>query len=502
MQINSYEGKRIKEKIIWPFYRYSALMPKQISSDLFIWLYLSLVVLINKGTDIYNDDIKQQVQKIIIDKFSSIIDNQTLSKVINNTEQDFIIIEEEKNGKKTKILNDKTFKFINSYENLFSETVDIKYIYQDAITGEILPFFDDTSYIKDSDDKQDNIKINSSIKQPSKKSIQKAYKQYIKIKKYNINPEDVELEEEYYDEDEQTFLEDKINDIAFDKQNNVNNNSADNKEKQTIENYNIIFLENKRTIYNLDVYISIRDNNFLLESPFGKNTNQWLTKCLLKARNVSEEMDLKIKELESKHIIPEQKIEEYIEHNKRDFASTLIHCQSLYRLVDGLNDNFLRREIIFLDRAFTYKDDTFYFYCGRILDTFIKKIKYQNKSTKIQREQTNFKMFRLEFNKKFANKNIKRYGALVNDNVYDNWRKKYLNKNGKEFVYFKSDLADILLRTNLINSIEMYNDFIVDILDIYSLRTSADHADEKKVDVTQEKLDKLLKVIKVLSILI
>ena len=38
---NQNEGREV-EKIIWPFYRYSALIPEQIGGDLFVWLYLSL----------------------------------------------------------------------------------------------------------------------------------------------------------------------------------------------------------------------------------------------------------------------------------------------------------------------------------------------------------------------------------------------------------------------------------------------------------------------------
>ena len=63
--LNPNEGKTV-DNIVWPFYRYSALIPKQIGADLFVWLYLSLVILQNqqKGLqkDNYTDEVKKEVE--------------------------------------------------------------------------------------------------------------------------------------------------------------------------------------------------------------------------------------------------------------------------------------------------------------------------------------------------------------------------------------------------------------------------------------------------------
>ena len=132
---NPNEGKKI-DTLVWPFYRYSALIPEQIGGDLFVWLYLSLISFENQNQGLarnnYSDAIKQSVEKILQDKFSSVIDSQTLERIIRNAETQFI------DGGKIK---EETFSFIDTYETLFSDKLDVKYIFQDAITGEVLPFF-------------------------------------------------------------------------------------------------------------------------------------------------------------------------------------------------------------------------------------------------------------------------------------------------------------------------------------------------------------------------
>ena len=106
--LNPNEGKTV-DNIVWPFYRYSALIPKQIGADLFVWLYLSLVILQNqqKGLhkDSYTDEVKKEVELIILDKFSSVIDRQTFDKIRANAERDFIV---------STGLKEETFSFVDT----------------------------------------------------------------------------------------------------------------------------------------------------------------------------------------------------------------------------------------------------------------------------------------------------------------------------------------------------------------------------------------------------
>ena len=156
--LNPNEGKTV-DNIVWPFYRYSALIPKQIGADLFVWLYLSLVILQNqqKGLqkDSYTDEVKKEVELIMLEKFSSVIDGQTFDKIRANAERDFTV---------STRLKEETFSFVDTYESLFSDKLDVKYIYQDAITGEVVPFFGDTAHIDDSDRRENSLKTRSGIK--------------------------------------------------------------------------------------------------------------------------------------------------------------------------------------------------------------------------------------------------------------------------------------------------------------------------------------------------
>lgn len=66
---------------------------------------------------------------------------------------------------------------------------------------------------------------------------------------------------------------------------------------------------------------------------------------------------------------------------------------------------------------------------------------------------------------------------------------------------FKADIADIILRTNLINSPNMYDSFLDDLFNVYGMRNAVDHNDDNVV-VSQDKLDKLTKAIRLLFELI
>ena len=140
---NPHEGQKI-DNLIWPFYRYSALMPEQIGGDLFVWLFLSLISYENQTQGLprnnYSEAVKNNVEILLRDKFSAVIDGQTLGKIVHNAETQFI---------EGNTIKEETFSFIDTYESLFSDKLDVKYIYQDAITGEVLPFFGDTSGIED-----------------------------------------------------------------------------------------------------------------------------------------------------------------------------------------------------------------------------------------------------------------------------------------------------------------------------------------------------------------
>ena len=229
--LNQKEGQKIGE-FIWPFYRFSAVIPNQISGDIFVWLYLSLVVFANDTKNLpmdnYNDDVKTEAKKLIIEKFSNIIDHQTLEKIISNAEKNFI--------DKSNIKKD-TFSFLDTFENLFAENCETRMVYQDAVSGEVLPFFGDSSNVYDyrmKNHDEDKKFSQRNVKDPSSRAIKKAYEQYMKLKKYNIvsMEYEVELEDEFEDKEEQTFLDSDLK---------VNTFVEEKKEILTLELILIVF---------------------------------------------------------------------------------------------------------------------------------------------------------------------------------------------------------------------------------------------------------------------
>lgn len=495
---NQFEGKEVG-KIVWPFYRYKALIPEQIGGDLFVRLYLSLIIFDNQGRGLpennYDEEGKRNVQKILNDKFSSVIDAQTMEKIINNAEIDFVIKAIDKSGSRVLQLKDDTFSFINTYENLFSEKLNVKYIYQDAITGEVLPYFDDTSWLDETRYDSECIKPRLGVKEPSKKAVKKAYEQYIKIKKHNEKEpiDEIEFADEYIDDDEQTFLDDKTDEINF---------NNEKKELKSLRNYNVVFLNDQKALFNLDVPLYVMDNEIVAKSPFGKNTNQRMDKCLKKGRNISDDLENKAKEFECNYVVEEKKIDNFIEGHKNDFASSLKEFSTLYRMIDGLNDNRLREYVIKLDSMFVQQNELFYFYLGKYLERLVKKINY-NKSNASIRNSTTFDLFCRELDNKFKYKNIN-YNFVKSTNIFNDWKKKYSRRDGREFASFKADVTDVLLRTDLVNSSLMYPSFIDDLFSLYSLRSTVDHDDDNAINIIieEDKVDKIIKLTKVMFELI
>lgn len=489
--LNPLEGQRIGE-FIWPFYRFSAVIPNQIGGDIFVWLYLSLVVFVNEtknlAKDNYNEDVKTEAAKLINEKFSNIIDHQTLEKIISNAEKNFI----DKNT-----IKQDTFSFLDTYENLFAENCETRMVYQDAVTGEVLPFFGDSSNIDDyrvRNEEDDKKKFSRrKVKDPTSRAIKKAYEQYMKLKKFNtVSMEaEVELEDEFFDADEQTFLDNEVEEISF---------VEEKKEAKSLKNMDVIPVQDTKVEINVLVPVYIKDNQLSVRSPFGKITDSWLAKCMLKGRNISEEMDLKIKALESGYCIEEKKIQSYIESHRKDFASTLKHCQTLYRLIDSLNDDKMRKNVVELDARFSEGNIICYLYAGKLLDGVVNRIHYSGKSTADERLNTDFTAFCNMIDNKCQYTSVN-YQFLRSKNIFDDWKKKYGRRDGKEFMSFKADLTDIVMRTDLIKSPNMYDSFLDDVFNLYSLRNAVAHDDDNVV-VNQDKLDKLTKAIRLLFELI
>lgn len=485
--LNPNEGKTV-DNIVWPFYRYSALIPKQIGADLFVWLYLSLVILQNrqKGLpkDSYTDEVTKEVEIIILEKFSSVIDKQIFDKIKANAEKDFTV---------STRLKKETFGFVDTYESLFSDKLDVKYIYQDAITGEVVPFFGDTSHIDDSDRRENTIKTRIGIKEPPKVAVKRAYEHYMRLKKYSSDSEEVEIQAEFdglfFDEDAQTFIDGDIE---------IFEEESESKEQKSLKDYNVIFLKDSKVLFDVDVPVFVRGNELMLKSPFDRTTDQWFNRCAVKAQNVSEDVAELFRLLKHHYIVAERSIGEFIETRKTDFASTLKYCDVIYRMIDTLNDDELRKDVVCLEQSFNAKQIVAYYYVGRILDTLVRDhIEYTGRTKEIDRLATTYDRFCLELDAKCQYGNI-RYESLKRRGVFSNWQsRKNERADGKKNASFKADIADIVLKTDFIHSQAIYPSFFSDLFKLYDDRSKADHADrDAKVDPSMiQTLEKALKVL-------
>ena len=487
--LNPNEGRKVGD-LIWPFTRFDAVIPNQIEGDLFIWLFISLVVYVNdtKGLDKHNysDDVKIEAKILINEKFSNIIDSQTLEKIVANAEKDFIVDDS---------IKEDTFSFLDTFKNLFSESCEIRRVYQDSITGEVLPFFGDTAHVEDVRFDKEDPKVLAPLKnkEPSSRAVKKAYDTYFRLKKFNVVSQEteVELEDEFYDEDEQTFLDNGADEFTFVEE--------ERKEKKSLKGADVIPVQNSKVELRIPVEVYIKDNALSVRSPFSKLTDNWLNKCLLKGRNISSDMDAKLRLLEQQYCVEERKIQSYIESHRIDFASTLKHCQTLYRMVDSLNDDKMRKNVVELDARFSVGDIFCYINAGKILEGIVNRISY-DKTNAEDRSETDFARFCAELDNKCQDTPVK-YQFLKSHNIYDEWKKKYSRRNGKEFMSFKADLTDIILKTDLIKKKNMYNDFLDEIFNLYDLRNATAHFNDNGT-VNQEKLDKLTKAVSLLFELI
>lgn len=183
-------------------------------------------------------------------------------------------------------------------------------------------------------------------------------------------------------------------------------------------------------------------------------------------------------------------------------SNRLIEFVELYNIIEPLKDNRLKEYVKKAEEKFLEQDELFYFYLGKFLERILKKIKY-DKSTAFERKQTTHEMFCLDLDNKLFSKNVE-YDFLKSKNIYSDWMKKFTKKDGTEYSSFKADLADIILKTNLIDNHLMYTSFIDDAFNLYSLRTSVNHDDDNSINVgiEKEKLKTLVKVTRVLFQLI
>ncbi len=491
-KIDLYENK-VVDYVSWPFYRYTALLPEQIGGDMFVWLFLSLCIYVNEtnghSKDAYQKETVDTVRRMLTEKFSSVIDGQTLDKIQANAERDFV-----KDGK----IKEETFSFLSTYENLFSDKLEKKYVFQDAITGEIVPNFDD--HLEVDDGEEDGKAISKrNVKTPTKLSIKKAYKLYSVLKKHSSDAENIvnyaESKDYFSDPEAETYLSDEEDDW------NEEIEESPKEKKNSIlseGNYSVILLDGSRVSYKLDIPLKVQDDSLIPMTPFGEITSQWMLKCMEKARNVSDDLKRIIDEDSRKFLNSQDDLNDFFKE-KNDYASSLGKLAPLFRITQNLNANALN---ICIKRIKTGLEenmaDIYYQNMGKFLEGIIDDfVKYPLTKSNVCRATTDYYTLWSELDNKMRGTGIE-YDKLKTDNIFGEWKKKF-SQEGNRYNSFKASLLDIFLRSNITNSRDIYPTFVLDMFHIYNKRNEASHFNKNSLTIDENDIDKLIKVTQVLS---
>lgn len=496
--IGEFENKKIGT-IVWPFVRYEALIPEQIKGDLFVWLYLSLITYKNEQNNLaknsYTLSIKEDVKRILADKFGKIIDSQTLDRIIANAEKDYVFLDDERSSLKAEV-----FGFLETYEELFSDKLDIKRIFQDGITGDVVPDFSEASDLNSKDagnkDYDFKAKVSQNLKKPTKGAIKKAFKMYQLLQKGQIVVEEKLNEDlvddspfdEFDDEDRQEFFDTLDENNIFEEEQPLKP-----KKKINIENYAIRYYDAPPQTYYLKVDLWINKNQIYAYSPFDPSTDQWFNRCIVKARNINPKIDEYFKSIEDLYTVKEDEGEIKKFFGYKDTVSDQMRwCGPLYRLVFSMNNLEIKKTVYKLDSLFDSRSEYFFNEVGKYLEYLIEPFKRYNAD---ERKNITKEAFISEIECKCNPKSID-CKRLTYTEVYKNWL--------EGWDHFKADVADIVISTDVTESNLIYADFINDLFALYDLRNVNGHkkkAGDARNDIkpAQEHLDKLLKVTKVIA---
>ena len=184
------------------------MLPEAIEDDVFVWLYLSLLVYNNKlqhkPPRNYDESVVADTEALILQKFSPAINKTILEGISNRIQADFCV----KDYSRIIGLKDDVDGFLNSFEYLFNDDVQVKTVYKDAVTGAILPFFDRVFPNREGKNADPAITPVASVV-PSAKLILKAIKDEQRVGKSEepVKDEDEGLSE-FFDPNQESFFSD------------------------------------------------------------------------------------------------------------------------------------------------------------------------------------------------------------------------------------------------------------------------------------------------------
>ena len=493
------EGKHL-DTIRWPFKRYQILLPEKNNVDAFAWLVASFVRMYNRKKKnpefLYNDDIENVVKSQIRQYFGNIIDVPTLEKVIETT--------------KAKYLDPSHHDSIKVFNNLFTNNLQTRFIFQDCLTGSVVPYFYDEIEVESDLPRDKNHE--GGLKpvrtgKPAKKYVRLAYKRYFNRERY-LTDDPEEVLQELYKEDE--LLEDENNQVFEDEGEFTivtEEESEDSlKHDRRPGKFDIKFLDNGTLVY-YDVPISVENNKLFVKTPFDYSTSPWMNICFEKGSKENGELK-NYADRYTKFLTPAQKIEQFFENKNDSIYLKLPNCAEIFRSIEDLGDRRMKEYVWRIEDDYVRRNPDFYLNCTKLLERLLKRATYTESDPALRAWAT----------KEYVDKRLDEKCAGIDctclkyPSTFIKWKQKYENKNNrfiegsnqkreyKPVFDFKGEFLDLMLQSDISKSPLMKRDSVNNIWYLWNNRNKQGHDDESMygIKVTKKSLEMMTDSVKLL----
>jgi hypothetical protein len=458
---NQEHGRLNEISVFWPFAKYDVLIPKEIQTDVFVWLFLSLVMYENdighKDRLSFGQESIDGARALIRSKFGSTIDHETLAKIEGNVRKGFVVTAKDQGGKSGEYLKDESLTFVDTFQDLFSDLVQVKPLYQDLVTGEVLPYFSEYGIQSPKNPPAGAVKVTAAreITLPSPEAIKRAVRIYnAKLGQQavgDISDEGGDL----IDPDQETFFDDP----------EVEQELPEQDEKVKGQNFNVKFIDNSKRLFYFEVRLLVSGNKIFCRQPveFPSALQGWFDGVFLHAVNeggsVKAQYDLLAPCLEQTGEEAGEALPEY----GKDPADQVGIFGDLYRAVSNSKGGLAAKmgssvkEMYF---KWISHDLDYYTAQGRLLEGLMIPL-LVNRSPN---ESLTIETFRALLSKR---------GQEINVDTYQLGRPGILSDycRGKEA--FKADFARMILSNQKIAQSQFrYYEFVTDVLKMYDDRNT------------------------------
>ena len=478
--------------IEWPFWTCKAMLPNSLGNDMFVWLYLSLLVHLNmlnhrENPYSFSDKAKQDTRSLLKTKFPKIMDDFLLTEIENKIEKDFCDVANQKFG--NLVLRKDVESFLDTFESLFSNSTESKTIYKDAITGAICPFFEDLE--KDyHPDQEIDYKFDESIlrsKEPSLRLVQKAIRESQSLLSMDDPLKSIEAKEAVIwnleaEEDEEVFEDDTI-DFDFDEEEEKNAEPETYAEVEKTKHkkaVKIIEDSYQKELLSVNVYLNSNDELTVdtpTEFPYSKGLTAWFNMLFKRAMIANEKLRKEVNaffELDKKEEEERADSDSLLELFTSD--KMLDKCQDLYDVVSHSKtfQREMRLEVIRINDNFNSISG--YFHVGRLLDYLGKTI-----PDNIDRSSTTIEQYRILMDSacKFLKLPEGAAYKLKSPQIHAEYSRK--NKVSDKLA-FKVLFANAILNNLACGHSEfLYPEVVDDAWYLYDQRSKVDHPNEHVV---------------------